>query len=63
MSKRSKPQAATVAESGRTSKEEILEAALTVFARDGFEGASMPKIAKMAQVAPPLGLYLVGVDY
>ena len=31
-----------------------------VFARHGYDGASMPKIAKMAQVAPPLIHYYFG---
>ena len=35
-------------------KEAILAAAQRVFASDGYDGASMPKIAKMAQVAAPL---------
>ena len=42
------------------SKEAILLAALKSFARDGFDGASMPKIARMAQVAPPLIHYYFG---
>lgn len=43
-----------------SSREAILEAALRAFAQDGFGGASMPKIAKMAQVAPPLIHYYFG---
>jgi AcrR family transcriptional regulator len=35
-------------------KNEILEAALLAFARDGFDGASLPKIARIAKVAHPL---------
>lgn len=36
------------------SRETILRAALQEFARDGYYGASMPKIAKLANVAAPL---------
>jgi AcrR family transcriptional regulator len=36
------------------SREAILAAALKAFARYGFDGASLPKIAQMAEVAPPL---------
>jgi AcrR family transcriptional regulator len=42
------------------SRQAILSAALTSFARDGYDGASMPKIARMAQVAPPLIHYYFG---
>jgi AcrR family transcriptional regulator len=42
------------------SREAILSAALKAFARDGYGGASMPKIAKMAKVAPPLIHYYFG---
>jgi TetR/AcrR family transcriptional regulator len=38
----------------------ILEAALTAFARDGFDGASLPKIAEIAGVAHPLIHYYFG---
>jgi AcrR family transcriptional regulator len=38
----------------------ILEAALTAFARDGFDGASLPKIAEIAKVAHPLIHYYFG---
>ena len=41
-------------------KNEILEAALTAFARDGFDGASLPKIAEIANVAHPLIHYYFG---
>src|SRR6266478_9921996 len=41
-------------------KNEILEAALTAFARDGFDGASLPKIAEIAQIAHPLIHYYFG---
>jgi AcrR family transcriptional regulator len=36
------------------SKQAILNAALQAFARNGYDGASMPSIAKLAGVAPPL---------
>jgi TetR/AcrR family transcriptional regulator len=42
------------------SKEAILAAALRVFASDGYHGASMPRIAKVAQVAAPLIHYYFG---
>ena len=38
----------------------ILRAALEVFARDGFDGASMPKIAREAAVGHPLIHYYFG---
>ncbi len=38
----------------------ILRAALEVFARDGFDGASMPKIARAAEVGHPLIHYYFG---
>jgi TetR/AcrR family transcriptional regulator len=41
-------------------KKEILEAALTAFARDGFDGASLPKIAEIANIAHPLIHYYFG---
>lgn len=41
-------------------KNEILEAALTTFARDGFDGASLPKIAEIAKIAHPLIHYYFG---
>lgn len=41
-------------ESGASSKQAILSASLQVFARNGYEGASIPAIAKLAGVAPPL---------
>jgi AcrR family transcriptional regulator len=41
-------------------KNEILEAALLAFARDGFDGASLPKIAEIAKVAHPLIHYYFG---
>jgi len=36
------------------SREAILAASLEAFARYGYDGASMPRIAKLAKVAPPL---------
>lgn len=42
------------------SRERILQSALRSFARDGFAGASIPQIAKMASVAPPLIYYYFG---
>lgn len=43
-----------------SSREAILTAALQAFARYGYDGASMPQIAKLAQVAPPLIHYYFG---
>jgi AcrR family transcriptional regulator len=47
-------------EQNPNSREAILAAALKAFARGGFDGASLPKIAKMANVAPPLIHYYFG---
>lgn len=55
--KKSEP---TTQQDSPKSKEAILAAALRVFASDGYDGASMPKIAKVAQVAPPLIHYYFG---
>jgi AcrR family transcriptional regulator len=41
-------------------KADILRAALEVFARDGFDGASLPKIAEAARVGHPLIHYYFG---
>src|SRR5712692_7478449 len=41
-------------------KKEILEAALQAFARDGFDSASLPKIAEIAKIAHPLIHYYFG---
>jgi AcrR family transcriptional regulator len=41
-------------------RKEILEAALAAFARDGFDSASLPKIAEIANVAHPLIHYYFG---
>jgi AcrR family transcriptional regulator len=45
---------AALAQATPKAKEAILAAALKVFASDGYHGASMPKIAKLAQVGAPL---------
>lgn len=50
----------SVAEDAPKSREAILSAALQTFARYGYDGASMPQIAKLAQVAPPLIHYYFG---
>ena len=42
------------------SREAILDAALKAFAREGYDGASMPKIARLAGIAPPLIHYYFG---
>lgn len=42
------------------SKQAILNAALNIFARHGYDGASMPRIASVAGVAPPLIHYHFG---
>lgn len=60
MTKSATGRVADLAHNGLSSREAILMAALQAFARDGFDGASMPKIAKMAQVAPPLIHYHFG---
>ena len=49
-----------VAPDSQTSKEAILSSLLQAFARDGYDGASLPKIAKLANVAPPLIHYYFG---
>lgn len=60
MKKPAKKESAGGAQDGTKSKEAILSAALKAFARDGYDGASMPKIARMAQVAAPLIHYYFG---
>jgi TetR/AcrR family transcriptional regulator len=45
---------------GNGAKKTILDAALKIFARDGFDGASIPKIARMAKTARPLVHYHFG---
>lgn len=47
-------------EDAPSTREAILSAALQTFARYGYDGASMPQIAKLAQVAPPLIHYYFG---
>ena len=56
----SRTRATGVPQDGIKSKEAILRAALKVFACDGYDGASMPKIARLAQVAQPLSHYYFG---
>src|SRR6202162_4287546 len=41
-------------------RRQILEGALMALARDGFDGASLPKIAEIARVAHPLIHYYFG---
>lgn len=48
------------ADDAPNSRESILSASLQAFARYGYDGASMPQIAKLAQVAPPLIHYYFG---
>lgn len=57
-STRSRPGAAS--KDSLNSREAILAAAQKIFSRNGYDGTSMPKIAKMAQVAPPLIHYYFG---
>lgn len=56
----SRTRATGAPQDGVKSKEAILRAALKVFACDGYDGASMPKIARLAQVAQPLIHYYFG---
>lgn len=56
----SRKRATSLPEDSPKSKEAILAAALRVFASDGYDGASMPRIAKVAQVAAPLIHYYFG---
>ena len=49
-----------VAHAGGLTSNNILEAALAVFARDGFDGASLPAIAKAASTGHPLIHYHFG---
>lgn len=57
-STRSRPSAAS--KDSLNSREAILAAAQKIFSRNGYDGTSMPKIAKLAQVAPPLIHYYFG---
>lgn len=58
--KSSKNGAASPPQESPKSREAILAAALKIFASDGYGGASMPRIAKAAQVAAPLIHYYFG---
>lgn len=49
-----------IPQDNQNSREAILDAALRAFAREGYDGASLPKIAKLADVAPPLIHYYFG---
>jgi AcrR family transcriptional regulator len=53
-----KPRSARAVDPG--TKNKILEAALLAFARDGFDSASLPKIAEIAEIAHPLIHYYFG---
>lgn len=50
----------SLVEDAPNTREAILSAALQTFARYGYDGASMPQIAKLAEVAPPLIHYYFG---
>jgi AcrR family transcriptional regulator len=54
LNRKSGARAKSLAQPNPNSREAILAAALKAFAQGGFEGASLPKIARMANVAPPL---------
>jgi AcrR family transcriptional regulator len=54
LNRKSSARAKSLAQPNPNSREAILSAALKAFAQGGFEGASLPKIARMANVAPPL---------
>lgn len=60
MNKPAKKTAAPARGVSVNAKQAILEAALKAFARDGFDGASLPKIADMAGIAHPLIHYHFG---
>lgn len=60
MAKGRRQQADAVAEQAPGSRAVILTAALRSFARGGYDGASLPRIARMAEVAPPLIHYYFG---
>lgn len=60
MNRRNRTAAAVSAQDGVSTREAILMAALKAFAREGYDGASMPRIARLANVAPPLIHYYFG---
>lgn len=60
LKKPSRNSAVTLPKETQRSKEAILTAAQRVFASDGYDGTSMPKIAKRAGVAAPLIHYYFG---
>ncbi len=61
MNKQAKSKAAAPAKAvSVNAKQAILDAALKAFSRDGFDGASLPKIAEMAKIAHPLIHYHFG---
>lgn len=60
MNKVAKKAAAPARAVSVNAKQAILEAALKAFSRDGFDGASLPKIADMAGIAHPLIHYHFG---
>ena len=60
MKKPAKTKSTKAPQQSGNAREAILDAALTAFARYGYDGASLPKIAQIAQVAPPLIHYYFG---
>lgn len=60
MKKPAKTKSTKAPQQSQNAREAILDAALTAFARYGYDGASLPKIAQIAQVAPPLIHYYFG---
>jgi TetR/AcrR family transcriptional regulator len=60
LNKLSKNPSTALLQQSTVTRQAILAAALKAFARYGFDGASLPKIAKMAQVAPTLIHYHFG---
>jgi TetR/AcrR family transcriptional regulator len=60
LKKQRKPHATESLEPNQSTRQAILHTALEVFARDGFDGASLPKIAKLANAAAPLIHYYFG---
>lgn len=57
MAKAGKRTSSQTPQAGTGSRQAILEAALRTFARNGYDGASIPAIARLAAVAPPLVHY------